>query len=52
MPVLLSSGLTAEDNVLDLLSEGATAFMPKPFGIGQLTQAVSLAIRETPPLLH
>ena len=44
VPVLLSSGLSSEDAVEGILADGATGFIPKPYGIGELTQAVSDAI--------
>jgi CheY-like chemotaxis protein len=46
LPVLLSSGLTAEESVLDILQEGAAGFIPKPYGIGDLTRAVDFALRQ------
>ena len=46
IPVLLSSGLAAEDNVQDILKEGAAGFIPKPYGIGDLTRAVFSALHK------
>ena len=43
VPVLLSSGLSSEDAVEGILADGATGFIPKPYGIGELTQAVHTA---------
>ncbi len=45
IPVLFSSGLIAEKSVSDALQEGAAGFIPKPYGIGDLTRAVSSALR-------
>ena len=44
LPVLLSSGLSGEDNVQEILAEERTGFIPKPYGIFELTQAVAAAI--------
>jgi PAS domain S-box-containing protein len=53
VPVLLSSGLAAEEIVQDLLDGGASGFIPKPYGIGDLTRAVSSALRRrNPTLVH
>ncbi len=53
VPVLLSSGLAAEEIVQDLLDGGASGFIPKPYGIGDLTRAVSSALsRRNPRLVH
>jgi PAS domain S-box-containing protein len=53
IPVLFSSGLTAEESVRDALEEGAAGFIPKPYGIGDLTRAVSSALRrDNPTLVH
>jgi CheY-like chemotaxis protein/two-component sensor histidine kinase len=53
VPVLLSSGLTAEESVADVLEEGASGFIPKPYGISDLTRAVSAALRRgNPTLVH
>jgi CheY-like chemotaxis protein len=53
IPVLFSSGLTAEQSVRDLLEEGSAGFIPKPYGIGDLTRAVSSALRrDNPTLVH
>jgi CheY-like chemotaxis protein len=55
VPVLLSSGLAAEEIVQDLLDDGASGFIPKPYGIGDLTRAVSFALRRrnsNPSLVH
>jgi PAS domain S-box-containing protein len=53
IPVLLSSGLAAEEIVQDLLEDGASGFIPKPYGIGDLTRAVSSALRRrNPTLVH
>jgi PAS domain S-box-containing protein len=53
VPVLFSSGLTAEQSVRELLQEGGAGFIPKPYGIGDLTRAVSLALRrDNPTLVH
>jgi PAS domain S-box-containing protein len=54
VPVLFSSGLTAEQSVRELLQEGGPAgFIPKPYGIVDLTRAVSLALRrDNPTLVH
>jgi PAS domain S-box-containing protein len=46
LPVLLSSGLTAEESVIDILQEGAAGFIPKPYGISDLTRAVDFALRQ------
>jgi DNA-binding response OmpR family regulator len=51
--VLLSSGLSSEEAVERILADGASGFIPKPYGIGELTRAVSAAIRNAePPLMH
>jgi DNA-binding response OmpR family regulator len=51
--VLLSSGLTGEDSVRDLLRDGACGFIPKPYRIADLTRAVSAALRRgNPTLVH
>ncbi len=53
IPVLFSSGLTAEESGRDVLDEGAAGFIPKPYGIGDLTRAVSSVLhRDNPSLLH
>ena len=53
VPVLLSSGLSSEDAVEGILADGATGFIPKPYGIGELTQAVHTAIRNhDAPTMH
>jgi PAS domain S-box-containing protein len=53
IPVLFSSGLTAEQSVTEVLQDGASGFIPKPYGIGDLTRAVSLALRrDKPSLVH
>jgi PAS domain S-box-containing protein len=53
IPVLFSSGLTAEQSVRDVLEEGAAGFIPKPYGIGDLTRAVSTVLRrDNPTLVH
>jgi CheY-like chemotaxis protein len=53
LPVLLSSGLTGEDSVRDLLRDGACGFIPKPYRISDLTRAVSTALRRgNPTLVH
>jgi CheY-like chemotaxis protein len=52
VPVLLSSGLSSEDAVEEILADGATGFIPKPYGIGELTQAVSLALRRDAHVMH
>ena len=53
IPVLFSSGLTAEQSVRDVLEEGAAGFIPKPYGIGDLTRAVSSVLRrDNPTLVH
>jgi two-component system OmpR family response regulator len=53
VPVLFSSGLTAEHSVRDALEEGAAGFIPKPYGIGDLTRAVSTVLRrDNPSLVH
>jgi PAS domain S-box-containing protein len=53
LPVLLSSGLTGEDSVHDLLRDGASGFIPKPYRISDLTRAVSTALRRgNPTLVH
>jgi PAS domain S-box-containing protein len=53
VPVLLSSGLSSEEAVERILADGASGFIPKPYGIGELTRAVSAAIRNAePPLMH
>ncbi|MGH9336457.1 MAG: hybrid sensor histidine kinase/response regulator, partial [Vicinamibacteria bacterium] len=53
VPVLLSSGLTAEEAVQNILEEGAAGFIPKPYGIGDLTRAVSTVLRRgNPTLVH
>ena len=53
IPVLFSSGLTAEQSVRDVLDEGAAGFIPKPYGIGDLTRAVSSVLRrDNPTLVH
>jgi PAS domain S-box-containing protein len=53
IPVLFSSGLTAEQSVRDLLEEGSAGFIPKPYGIGDLTRAVSSVLRrDNPTLVH
>lgn len=44
LPVLLSSGLSGEENVQEILAEERTGFIPKPYGISELTQAVAAAI--------
>jgi len=52
-PVLFSSGLTAEQSVREVLEEGAAGFIPKPYGIGDLTRAVSSVLRrDNPTLVH
>ena len=53
IPVLFSSGLTAEQSVRDVLEEGAAGFIPKPYSIGDLTRAVSSVLRrDNPTLVH
>jgi nitrogen-specific signal transduction histidine kinase len=53
IPVLFSSGLTAEQSVRDILDEGCAGFIPKPYGIGDLTRAVSSVLRrDNPTLVH
>jgi len=53
IPVLFSSGLTAEQSVRDILEEGSAGFIPKPYGIGDLTRAVSSVLRkDNPSLVH
>jgi DNA-binding response OmpR family regulator len=52
LPVLFSSGLTAGESVRDLLEEGGAGFIAKPYGIGDLTRAVSSALRRDPTLVH
>jgi PAS domain S-box-containing protein len=53
IPVLFSSGLTAEQSVRDVLEAGAAGFIPKPYGIGDLTRAVSSVLRrDNPTLVH
>jgi PAS domain S-box-containing protein len=53
LPVLLSSGLTGEESVRDLLRDGACGFIPKPYRISDLTRAVSTALRRgNPSLVH
>jgi PAS domain S-box-containing protein len=53
LPVLLSSGLAAEPNVQQILEEGASGFIPKPYGIGELTRAVEVALRpKNPTFVH
>jgi PAS domain S-box-containing protein len=53
IPVLFSSGLTAEQSVRDVLEQGAAGFIPKPYGIGELTRAVSTVLRrDNPTLVH
>lgn len=49
VPILLSSGLSSEDAVEAILADGATGFIPKPYGIGELTHAVSEAIQNDDP---
>ncbi len=53
IPVLFSSGLTPEQSVAEVLQDGASGFIPKPYGIGDLTRAVSSALRrDKPSLVH
>jgi len=53
VPVLLSSGLTAEEAMKHSVTEDSAGFIPKPYGIGELTRAVSTALRGTDPsLMH
>jgi PAS domain S-box-containing protein len=53
IPVLFSSGLTAEQSVRDLLEGGGAGFVPKPYGIDDLTRAVSSVLRrDNPTLVH
>ena len=53
VPVLLSSGLSSEEVAERIIADGATGFIPKPYGAGELTQAVSVAIGSADaPLLH
>jgi PAS domain S-box-containing protein len=52
-PVLFSSGLTTGESVHALLEEGGAGFIPKPYGISDLTRAVSSALgRENRTLVH
>ncbi|HXV65277.1 MAG TPA: ATP-binding protein [Vicinamibacteria bacterium] len=44
LPVLLSSGLTAEKSVEEILSDRATAFLEKPYGQTELARAVRSTI--------
>ncbi|HEY7817902.1 MAG TPA: ATP-binding protein, partial [Vicinamibacteria bacterium] len=53
IPVLFSSGLTPEQGVSEVLGDGASGFIPKPYGISDLTRAVSSALRrDKPSLVH
>ena len=52
VPVLLSSGLSSEEVAESIIADGATGFIPKPYGVGELTQAVSVAIQNDTPLMH
>ena len=52
VPILLSSGLSSEEAVEGILADGATGFLAKPYGIGELTQAVRAAIRRDAPMMH
>ncbi|MFQ5790974.1 MAG: response regulator, partial [Acidobacteriota bacterium] len=54
VPVLILSGLSQEGTVDQLLQEGAQGFVPKPYAIGDLTRAVSDALRggEPPSVVH
>ena len=51
VPVLLSTGLSAEESVGDLLTESGTGFIGKPYGMGELTRAVGSALKGA-QLLH
>ena len=53
VPVLLSSGLTAEETVQQVLRKGASGFIAKPYAIRDLTQAVSMALKgDSPRIVH
>ncbi len=53
IPVLFSSGLTAEGGIGDFLEAGGAGFIPKPYGIADLTRAVSSALRrDEPTVVH
>ncbi len=53
IPVLFSSGLTAEKSVRDVFEDGSAGFIPKPYSIGDLTRAVSSVLRkDNPTLVH
>lgn len=53
VPILLSSGLSCEEAVEGILADDATGFIAKPYGIGELTQAVRAAIRcDNAPMMH
>ncbi|HSF16694.1 MAG TPA: ATP-binding protein [Vicinamibacteria bacterium] len=44
LPVLLSSGLTAEQSVEEILTDRATGFLEKPYGQSELARAVRSTI--------
>jgi PAS domain S-box-containing protein len=54
VPVLLSSGLSGEDSIQEILAEERTGFIPKPYGISELTQAVASVLSKggRPVIVH
>lgn len=40
VPVLIASGFTDEDNIKDILAHGAIGFIPKPFDLQSLSEAL------------
>jgi signal transduction histidine kinase/CheY-like chemotaxis protein len=53
LPVLISSGMTSERTARELLEDGAAGFIPKPYDVSDLAEAVFEALHgRAPSLVH
>ena len=50
-PVIILSVRNAESDIMDLLDAGADDYITKPFGIGELTARIRVALRHRAPVL-